>query len=176
MTGLARGLIIAVAHVALVASLGAKLYYDRATRPRVWARTAPYDPQLPIRGRYVSLRVLVETRGIETPAPGAKWQPPRAAVLRVENDRLIAVARSAADANYDAGDLHVLFLERRGETLAALDPPIAFFIPEHASDPSARPAGETLWVEVTIPKKGPPRPIRLGVKGGDAPIAPLEIR
>jgi hypothetical protein len=40
---------------------------------------------------------------------------------------------------------------------------IAFFIPEHVADPSIRPAGEELWAEVTVPPKGPPRPIQLGV-------------
>jgi len=48
-----NGLVIAVVHVGLVASLGAKLLYDRATRSRVWALAAPYDPSLPIRERYV---------------------------------------------------------------------------------------------------------------------------
>jgi hypothetical protein len=174
MTGLTKGLIIAVAHVGLVASLGGKFYYDRATRPRVWARTAPYDPDLPIRGRYVSLRLLVEPRGIDEPPPQAKWQLPQAVSLRVENNRLIGVAETA-DRGYGSSDLHIVFIERRGEKLAMLDQPIAYFIPEHIPDPSMRAAGEELWVEVTIPKKGPPRPLRLGVKKGEAPIAPLEI-
>jgi hypothetical protein len=52
---------------------------------------------------------------------------------------------------------------------------VAFFIPEHIPDPSRRTQGEELWVEVTIPKTGPPRPIRLGVKKGDGPIVPLEL-
>jgi hypothetical protein len=173
MTGLTKGLIIAVAHVGLVASLGGKLYYDRATRPRVWARTAPYDPDLPIRGRYVSLRLLVEPHGIQEP-PQAKGQLPQAVSLRVENNRLIGVAE-AADSGYDSSDLHIVIVERRGEKLVMLDQAIAYFIPEHVPDPSIRAAGEELWAEVTVPKKGPPRPIRLGVKKGEAPIAPLEI-
>ena len=49
---------------------------------------------------------------------------------------------------------------RRSPRLAE---PVAFFIPEHVPDPSRRPAGEELWAEVTIPRSGPPRPIRLGV-------------
>ena len=57
-----------------------------------------------------------------------------------------------------------------------VDQAVAYFIPEHIPDPSIRAAGEDLWVEVTVPNKGPPRPIRLGVKKGEAPIAPLEIR
>jgi hypothetical protein len=32
------------------------------------------------------------------------------------------------------------------------------------------------WAEVTIPKKGLPRPIRLGMKKGDGAIIPLELR
>jgi len=54
--------------------------------------------------------------------------------------------------------------------------PLAFFITEHIPDPSRRPPGEELWVEVTIPKKGPPRPIRIGIKKADGPIVPLEFK
>ena len=170
-----NGLVIAVVHVGLVASLGAKLLYDRATRSRVWALAAPYDPSLPIRGRYVSLRLVVEPRGIQETKPGLQRPLPQSVDLRVENGQLIAEAYPQEGA-YSPADLHVRFIERRGEKLAMLDQPIAFFIPEHIPDPSRRPPGEELWVEVTIPKKGPPRPIRLGVKKDDAPIAPLEIK
>jgi hypothetical protein len=44
------------------------------------------------------------------------------------------------------------------------DQQVDYFIPKHADDPSQRPQGEELWVEVTVPPKGPPRPIRLGIK------------
>ncbi len=175
MTPLLKGLIVAAVQVALVASLGAKLLYDRATRPRVWARTAPYDPSLPIRGRYVSLQLIVEARGVTAPAAtGAKWQTPQAVTLRLENNRLIAEATSQL-VDFDARDLHLRFIDRRGEKLAVLDQPVAFFIAEHIADPSSRAADEDLWVEVTIPRKGPPRPIQLGVKKGDGAIVPLGI-
>jgi len=52
---------------------------------------------------------------------------------------------------------------------------LSYFLPEHAIDPSRRQPGEELWVEVTVPTKGPPRPIRLAVKKGDA-FTPLEIK
>lgn len=51
---------------------------------------------------------------------------------------------------------------------------LAFFIPEHVPDPSLRAAGEELWVEVTLPKKGPLRPIRLAVKK-DGKLEPLNL-
>ncbi len=175
MKGWSRGLVIAALHVGLVLSLGAKLLYDRATRPRVWALAAPYDPNLPIRGRYVSLQLVVEPRGITeiTPAPG--WQPPQSVALRVEADRLVAEA-NPIEREYAPSSLHVRFVQRQGQKLAVLDQPVAFFISEHVLDPSRRPPGEELWVEVTIPKNGPPRPIRLGVKKTDGPIVPLELR
>jgi hypothetical protein len=178
MTPIAKGLIVASVQVAVVASLGAKLVYDRATKPRAWARTAPFDPDLPIRGRYVSLQLIVDARGVNESLTGAKRQAPTAVTLRPDNDRLIAesiprVRNNESGALFVANDLHIRFIERRGEEFAVLDQPVAFFIPEHMKDPSLRAEGEELWVEVTIPRKGPPRPIQLGIKKGDGPITPL---
>jgi hypothetical protein len=92
MTLLVKGLVIAAVHVGLVASLGAKLLYDRATLPRVWTLTTPYDPNLPIRGRYVSLQLVVEPRGVRETKPGLISQQPQPINLRVEGDRLVAAA------------------------------------------------------------------------------------
>jgi hypothetical protein len=175
MTPLIKGLMIAAVHVGLVASVGAKLLYDRAARPRVWTLAPPYDPNLPIRGRYVSLQVVVEPRGIRETNPGPVSQPPPSISLSVEGDRLVAEA-NPPQPDYDPSDLHLRFIERRGKKLAVLADPVAFFITEHISDPSRRQDEEELWVEVTIPKKGPPRPIRLGVKKDDGPIVPLTMK
>jgi hypothetical protein len=172
MRPLIKGLVVAALHVALVASLGAKMLYDRATLPRVWVRTAPYDPSLPIRGRYVRLQLVVEARGIQEPlGPPERWSKSYPAAVRVEGERLVA-----EPAPRETADFHVRFVWLNGEWLAVLDPTVAFFIPEHIPDPSWRKAGEALWVEVTLPRHGPPRPIRLGVKKGDAPLVPLDIR
>jgi hypothetical protein len=172
MNRVAKGFVIAAIQAALVASLGAKLLYDRSTRPRVWVQAAPFDPDLPIRGRYVSLQLAVELRGI---APnGADRRSPASVTLHVEGDRLVAEA-DEQQRRYVPSDLHVRVVQRSGETLAVLDQPVAFFIPEHVADPSRRPPGEKLWVEATIPRKGPPRPIRLGVKKDDGAIEPLVL-
>ena len=117
MTRLHKGLLLALLHLMLVLSVAGKYYMDRTRLPRVWVRTMPFDPNLPIRGRYVRLRL---TGSVEV--TGA----------------------------------------------------VAFFIPEHVPDPSRRPAGEELWVEVSVPAKGPPRPIRLGVKK-DGVLTPLDL-
>jgi len=174
MTPLVKGLAIAALQVALVTLLGAKLLYDRATRPRVWARAAPFDPNLPIRGRYVSLQLIVEPRGVEAPKPGPGFQSPRSVILRLGGGKLVAEA-DPHERGDSTSDLHVLFVRRQEQTLAVLNRPVAFFITEHIPDPSRRAPDEQLWAEVTIPRKGPPRPIRLGIKKGDASIVPLEL-
>src|SRR5262249_50277151 len=81
-----KSLVIAVTHVMIVASLGGKLLLDRAIRPRIWARTSPVDPNLPIRGRYVRLRIEA------TPAPdlGASGGDAIPVALSAEDGRLIA--------------------------------------------------------------------------------------
>lgn len=42
-------------------------------------------------------------------------------------------------------------------------------------DPSVHSAGEELWIEVTVPKTGPPRPVRLAIKRGES-FAPLGLK
>lgn len=172
MSPLIKGLVVAVVQVGLVASLGAKLLYDRATLPRVWVRTAPYDPNLPIRGRYVRLQLVVEPSGLHTD-PNQDESSLRSVALRVSDGGLVAqvLPREWDD---DPWTLRIRFIRLRGERLAVLDTPAAFFIPEDVPDPSRRPVGEELWVEATVPKKGSPRPIRLGVKKGNGAIVPLE--
>ena len=169
-----KGLVIAGIQVCLVASLGAKLLYDRSTLPRVWVKAAPYDPNLPIRGRYVSLQVIVEPQGIQETKLEPEWRPLQSVVLRVENGRLLGEAKQEG-VPYSPSGLHVRYIKVGDERAAVLDKPVAFFIPEHASDPSRRPPGEQLWVEATIPKKGIPRPIRLGVRKGSGTIVPLDL-
>ena len=52
---------------------------------------------------------------------------------------------------------------------------IPYFIPEHVQDPTIRTQGEELWVEVTVPPKGLPRPKQVGVKK-DGRLTPLNLR
>jgi hypothetical protein len=155
-----KGLIVGLIHVALVASLGAKLQMDRVTRPRVWARTMPVDPDSPLRGRYVRLRVQVDAQ---------RWPGPDRELQRV---RLEVHGQSLGVALDPVGSGG--WARQVSEGVTVLDQPLAFFIPEHVPDPSIRQPGEELWVEVTVPKAGAPRPIRLGVKKDDV-IAPLDL-
>lgn len=154
MTALQKGLILSAVHAGIVLSAAGKLIVDRATLPRVWAPTRPVDPNLPIRGRYVRLNLEIPA------APGASGP----VTLAIEDGRLVARPTTGRSEFYLAPGQNAL-LER-----------IAFFIPEHVPDPSIRAPGEQLWAEVTVPRSGPPRPIRLGVKKDDGPIVPLDLR
>jgi len=176
MTSLQKGLLVAGVQLALVASLGAKYALDRARLPRVWTQTVAYDPNLPIRGRYLSVRLRVSAGNVygNTPLPKASpfnfWGDMRDARLTVQDGHLVA-----SPADHPTG-LHVTrWTNNRGDEVTALSEPLAFFLPEHVSDPSWRKPGEELWIEVTVPKKGRPRPIRLAVKQGET-FTPLGLK
>jgi uncharacterized membrane-anchored protein len=161
-SGMRKSLVVAAVHLALVGSLGTKLLIDRATRPRVWARTAPVDPDHPLRGRYVQMRVEGEPVGFGKDRSGGD-------VVLVARGGALGLQPTSEDTGLTA---HLT--SRDGREIAVLDDSLAYFIPEHVPDPSVRAAGEELWVEVTLPKKGPPRPIRLGVKK-DGVLTPLDL-
>ena len=169
MTNLQKGLILAGAQLALVASLAAKYAMDRARLPRVWVQTVAYDPNLPIRGRYLSVRLRVSTEDVY----GSPWNfsgEMGNVTLNVRDGHLVA-----KPANHPTG-LHVSQRTiNRGAQVTALMEPVAFFLPEHAMDPSVGSAGEELWIEVTVPKTGPPRPIQLAIKRGDS-FTPLGLK
>jgi hypothetical protein len=169
MTSLQKGLILAGAQLALVASLAAKYAMDRATLPRVWVQTVAYDPSLPIRGRYVRFRLLVSMDDAYG-SPQILRGEMRDITLNVSDGHLVA-----NPADHSTG-LHVTrWTINQGREVTALMEPVAFFLPEHAVDPSVRRAGEELWVEVTVPKTGPPRPIQLAVKRGES-FTPLDSK
>ena len=186
-----KGLVLAGVHLAIVLSLAGKFLLDRATRPRAWLRAAPVDPDLPVRGRYVSLQVEVPlVRSQLPPAPSATeqtnqpWLARQGTPVRVRLEAgpggLVAV-REPAPPSYEkerwpsSVDGRIDPAVRQlppGQWTVRLAAPLAFFIPEHVPDPSLRKPGEELWVEATLPAKGPLRPIRLAVKK-DGQLVPL---
>ncbi len=178
MKSLQRAIVVAVIHLLIVSSLGAKLLYDRATRPRVWVKAANYDPNLPIRGRYVALRPL-----FDDPTPKRQETVPATGARGMKIDRYwefgrIEVVNGKAVIRYVDDTSDGLRLQRipNGDTTAlTLFEPVLFFIPDTAADPSRLKQGEELWVEVTIPRKGPPRPLQLAKKS-NGEWKPLDLR
>jgi hypothetical protein len=166
--------------LAIVSSVAAKYLYQRWSCPRVWVRTVAIDPELPMRGRYLSLQLVVD--GCQSTLPSAKAaafardingaavQGPymlRASAifhadLKVEKNHLLAIALQD-DQNGTLGQ-EVSVWPGAACNSMRLDTPVDFYIPEHASDPSRLKPGQELWIEVTVPPKGPPRPIQLALK------------
>ena len=193
-SAIAKGLAVTVLQLLIVGSLAAKYSYERATCPRIWVKVNYYDPDLPIRGRYASLQLevlapgvfpekpLVENRLGETPSAiqqkPAQPKPRYMTVwdskpvrLEVKDGQLVATndPNSNVEARY--------FRDGDGKAHVSLAEPVNFFVPENATNLPGwqwpRSVPRDWWAEVTVPKKGPPRPIRLGIKQPDGQIMPL---
>jgi hypothetical protein len=158
---LTKAIIVVLLHIAIVMSLGGKLLYDRAHRPRIWVRTGSVDPDLPIRGRYLTLSLQVHAADLNAGPPSKDGYGWRWVYLTVENNQLVAHRAKGKT------DLSITTWERStrqaGPDVYVLSPPVTFFLPEHAAGPLLR-RGDEIWAEVTIPRKGPPRPIQLALK------------
>jgi len=173
MRALAKGLIVAAIQLALIGGIGGKLLYERATRPRVWVKCQTYDPDLPIRGRYLSEYIRIPAEGFSIAAPNANNRYPNFFANRtwahfvVRNGQLTAMPDGEGSAGW-------VYLNKDGDSIEArIEEPVAVFIPDTSSGPILH-RGEELWVEVTLPKTGPPRPIQMGVKK-EGMLTPVKI-
>lgn len=168
--------------VAIVSTVALKYLYQRATCPRVWTRAAAYDPTLLMRGRYLSLQLTVD--GCSSTLPSAKnAQFPRnvngtvssptfnvnapdmvwfQAKLAVKDNKLVATRTPETDSS--AATQSVSAAPGSPCDRMRLSTPVDFYIPEHANDPTFLKSGQELWIEVTVPPKGPPRPLQLALK------------
>jgi hypothetical protein len=165
----------------LVSSIAAKYLYQRWTCPRVWTRATAYAPELPMRGRYLSLQLAVD--GCQSTLPSAKLatfprdfngavkpgpfmvrpQPVEfRANLKVENNKLVTL-RIEGQEDPTAGE-EISAMPGGPCDQMNLTSGTYFFIAEHAQSPLPLQPGQELWIEVTIPPKGPPRPIQLALK------------
>jgi len=168
---LTKAIVVAAIQVLIVCALGAKLLYDRQTRPQVWFKTARYDPNLPIRGRYLALQLE-----LNDPVPPEEVQKQfggngQNAWVGFGYECGSIVARNGVPTvafdkspTYDCDNLRFARWNNNTDGMhLRLEQPVLFFIPDTAKDPRGN-AGEETWVLATIPRKGPPRPIALGVK------------
>lgn len=186
----AVSLVILIAQLVLVSSVGGKYLYERWRCPRVWTRASGYDPDLFMRGRYLSLQLMVDgcrstlpsaaqaafprdTSGAVKPGQYSLGRQPSTfrATLTVEENTLWAM-RIATDESGSEG-LEVSAPPAAPCRAMRLDTPVDFYIPELAPDPLPLTKNQELWIEVTVPPKGPPRPIQLALKqdGGWRPLA-----
>ena len=172
--------------LAIVSSIAAKYLYQRWSCPRVWVRTAAYDPELLMRGRYLSARLMVD--GCQSTLPSAaeatmprnvdglpvgkrfsirSSQPVQfPAELKVVGGKLLAIRNPEGDSRQ--GGQMVEALPGSSCDGMRLREPVAFYIAEGAASPMPVKPGQELWIEATIPPQGPPRPIQLALKEGAA--------
>ena len=179
-------IVLLLIQLVLVSTIAAKYLYQRRSCPRVWVRTAAYDPDLPMRGRYLSLRLTVD--GCQSTLPSAlhatfprnadgttkpsgfhvNWQGAVRfrAKLKVENNKLLAIRIPEADLT--SKGVEVTALPDTSCDAMRLNEPVDFYIAEHAADPTPLKTGQELWIEVTVPPLGPPRPLQLALKDNGA--------
>lgn len=168
----------------LVLSVAGKYGYERRTCPRVWVKTGQYDPNEPLRGRYLGLQLSVDACSL--PRDKAQFSPgyPYASGGRMPawwtwNVVLVAqdghLVPRVADPQRGAGDIEAITLrEKQPCESAVLSSAANYFIPDTAKGPFPLKPGQELWVEVTVPPSGPPRPIQLAVSS-EAGWQPLKF-
>jgi hypothetical protein len=158
-----RGVLLGVAQLLMVASLGGVLLRDRAILPRAWVRTVSLLASTPLEGRYLQLQLVVEDR---EPLPLTRDST---AWVTLAADSGQVVARPAPRFR----GLRARYAVVDGQRRLVLQDRLAYFIPDPAEDPRLAAAGAELWVEVSLPREGPPRALRLGVRSAGMDIIPL---
>jgi hypothetical protein len=179
-----------VIQLAVVSLIAAKYLHQRWSCPRVWTRTIVYDPEMVMRGRYLSEQLIVDgckstlpsakearmPRNVDGLPVGARFSVNAAqavrfpATIKVEGNKLVAlrIPDSENVQPMPPGSQMVAAWPGSSCENLRLETPVDFYIPEHAAIPSPLKAGQELWIEVTVPPKGPPRPIQLALKDAGA--------
>ena len=176
-----RAILLIVIQCLLVSSIAGKYLYERVTCPRVWVKVAQYDPNLPMRGRYMALSPLVNVCSLpkdknsqpEWAYANPKYQQWSWRVRTVVRDGKLVV--EDARKIYPRSETQTVWLtsEHSCESVP-LTPGVEFFIPDTAKQPFPDKPGQELWAEVTVPPVGPPRPIQLALSDhGQWKVLPL---
>jgi hypothetical protein len=168
------GLILLFVQLVLVLSVAGKYLYERETRPRVWTRATQFDPALPLRGRYLALRLLVNACGLPREAARPFPQYNRGPISWQWNVSLTA----------SNGKLLPIVAPRSRETVtlvpgkpcdrATLNSEETLFIPDRAQSSLPLKPGQDLWVEVTVPASAPPRPLQIALSSAEG-FRPLKL-
>ena len=180
-----RVLLLILIQCALLGSLALKYFYDRHRYPRVWTTATLYDPDLAFRGRYLALNLNAD--GCSLPVTHSSYNFPIAprttpaqqareffywsVRLHAAGGKLIATNAEnmvPSSLNLRASRTSDLPCEKTsvGE--------VNYFVPDSFQLGKVMQAGDTLWVEVTVPPTGTPRPIQLAVAHNGA-FTPLKL-
>jgi uncharacterized membrane-anchored protein len=178
----ASSIVLLVFQLMLVSAIAGKYLYQRWRCPRVWTRAVAYDPDLVMRGRYLSLQLTVDgcqstlpkasqarfprdINGAAVPGPYAVQASQRVdflARLEVQGGKLEAIR--IPDEDKGGRGLMISGVPGAPCDQMRVNQPVDLYIAEHARNPVPVKAGQELWVEVTLPPKGSPRPTQLAIK------------
>jgi hypothetical protein len=166
--------------LALVSSVAAKYLYERKLCPKVWTRAIAVDPESLMRGRYLSLQL--EVNGCQSTLPTARQaifgrnidgtvSPSPYGIasrlvsfeanLVVRSNKLLAL-RIPTDSDQSRGQMVTALPGSSCEAMRLADS-VSFYLPDKVSVPGQTAESE-LWIEVTVPSQGPPRPLQLAWK------------
>ena len=171
------GLILLFVQLLLVLSVAGKYLYERQTRPRVWTRAIQFDPSLPLRGRYLALQLLLDACGlprdeehtIQQYSGGRSWRWDVS--LTAANGKLMPRVENPWSPR--SGGTLTAFANQPCDR-ATLSNKEMLFIPDRAHPPFPLQPGQELWVEVTLPPSGPPRPIQIALSSAEG-FHPLKL-
>jgi hypothetical protein len=177
--------ILLIVQLLLVLSIAGKYLYERKTRPRIWVLSSQYDPNMPLRGRYLALQLLVDACALPRDqahlTPGYENHEVRmeehgfwrwTVSLQIENGHLVPKLEDPAKGPRDTQELMLYTNEPCNQV--PLRTQLDYFIPDTAKGPFPVKPGQQLWVEVTMPPSGPPRPIQLAISS-EAGFQPLHL-
>ena len=182
--------------------MAAKYEVDRWRCPRVWTRAFGYDPQLPLRGRYLALQLRVDGCGSTLPFAAQARFPRDVNGSAVPGPFVVGkfpTVRFRANLSVDKGRLEAVRIQdeesrTKGQMVDAfagascdamtLDQPVSTMVPDNYGAGSASSLfplkpGQELWVEATfrprvrrVPRSWPSR--SLGVWGSRCRFEPVK--
>jgi len=168
------GLILLIVQLVLVLTVAANYLYERRTSARVWVRAGQFDPEMPLRGRYLPLQPVIDACKLprdaahftvgyrneytKTNLPG-HWSWP--IVLNASGGQLVPQLEDNAKRPSDT--FQATLEDGKPCERVAVNVGLDYFIPDRAKIPQPLRSGQELWVEVTVPPSGPPRAIQLAV-------------
>jgi hypothetical protein len=166
---LVSAVLIGLLHAAIVLAIGVQAAVDRGRLPRAWALARPDTPSSAAHGRYLRLHVVPALETGLVPkldtVNGRTFVRPAPVALEARNGRLLAHGAPASR-------VHLGYPGDRQEGEAVLRPAIELYVPASDGPASAVLGQGELWVEVSVPRQGPPRPLRLGTMK-DGRIVPI---
>jgi len=169
-----NGLVVLALQLALVLSIGVKYEWERHHSPMVWARAGQYDPDQPLRGRYLAISLHASACGL--PASQETWGylPFRnggriVQTLGAQQWHVVPAVKDGklaprvVDETQPGPTQELMLGSGMPCEYAQLSGTSDFFIPEHAKSPFPLQKGQELWALVTVPPSGPVRPVKLAI-------------